>query len=155
MKFFTLGWKFATCGAWGAGAVMAFVASFSPWVDLSGGYPRSTAGHELGGAIVPDGSTTLILALVALGAMLILLLARLPEALPCLVAFGSTVAIATIGIINMQMIPATFHNPNVDVGPATFSVGYGLRLVVAGALVSCAGSFAFPLPGLWHHYRKS
>ena len=155
MKFFPLGWQATTYGAWGSGALLAFIASFLPWQDLSGGYPRSTAGHELGGAIVPDGSTTLILALAALGAMLVLLLARLPEALPCLVAFGSTAAIATIGIINMQVIPATFHNPNFDVGPATFSVGYGLRLVVAGALVSCVGSFAFPLLGLWHHYRKS
>ena len=102
------------------------------------------------------GTTTWILAVVAFGAMLILLIAKPPEALPCLVAFGSTVAIVIIGIINLQDIDALqpFSNPDRTDSEGFYMTGNGVRLVLVGGIVSCVGSFAFPLLGLWHHYRK-
>ncbi len=103
MKFFALGWKVVTYGAWGAGAVMAFIGSFLPW-----GTKHLAFGAEyvISGTTDVAGTTTLTLAVVAFGAMLILLIAKPPEALPCLVAFGSTVAIVIIVIINLQHIDA-------------------------------------------------
>ena len=131
MNFLGLAWRVATLGAWGAGAVVAFIGSF------------------------PPGTTAWTLALVVLGAMLLLLVAKPPEALPCLVAFGSAVAIVIIGIVSTHGISALepFADPSTYDSQAHFEIGTGARLVLVGGIVSCAGSFAFPLLGLWHHYR--
>ena len=153
MKFFTLGWKIATCGAWGAGAVMAFIGALLPWAYK---YVALRGNFAISGATDVAETTTWILAVVALGAMLILLIAKPPEALPCLVAFGATVAIVIIGIVNLQDIDALepFSNPHATDSDGYYSTGNGVRLVLVGGIVSCVGSFAFPLLGLWHHYRK-
>ncbi len=118
--------------------------------------PRRGA-YAISGATDVPGTTALILAVVAFGAMLILLIVKPPEALPCLVAFGSTVAIVIIGIVNLQDINALepFSNPHATDSDGYYSTGNGVRLVLVGGIVSCVGSFAFPLLGLWHHYRKS
>ena len=152
MKFVvTLGWKIPAYGAWGAGAVMAFIGSFLPWVTK---HLAFGAEYVISGTTAE--TTTLMLAVVAFGAMLILLIAKPPEALPCLVAFGSTVAIVIIGIINLQDIDALqpFSNPDRTDSEGFYVTGNGVRLVLVGGIVSCVGSFAFPLLGLWHHYRK-
>ena len=151
MKNVVAGWKIATYGAWGAGAVMAFIGSFLPWVVL---HLAFGAEYVISGTTAE--TTTLMLAVVAFGAMLILLIAKPPEALPCLVAFGSTVAIVIIGIINLQDIDALepFSNPDRTDSEGFYMTGNGVRLVLVGGIVSCVGSFAFPLLGLWHHYRK-
>ena len=155
MKFFTLGWKFATCGAWGAGAVMAFIGALLPWVYMHIALAREPYATSVTTDVA--GITTWILAVVAFGAMLILLIAKPPEALPCLVAFGATVAIVIIGIVNLQDINALepFSNPRATDSDGYYSTGNGVRLVLVGGIVSCVGSFAYPLLGLWHHYRKS
>ena len=113
MKFFTLGWKVVTYGAWGAGAVMAFIGALLPWVYMYVSLRRGA--YVISGISDVPGTTALILAVVAFGAMLILLIAKPPEALPCLVAFGSTVAIVIIGIVNLQDINALepFSNPDI------------------------------------------
>ena len=154
MKINVTGWKIATCGAWGAGAVMAFIGALLPWVYMYGSLRRGA--YVISGISDVPGTTALILAVVALGAMLILLIAKPPEALPCLVAFGSTVAIVIIGIVNLQDIDALepFSNPHATDSDGYYSTGNGVRLVLVGGIVSCVGSFAFPLLGLWHHYRK-
>ena len=129
---------------------MAFIGSFLPWV----------IGHRAFESYVISGTTaettTWMLAVVAFGAMLILLIAKPPEALPCLVAFGSTVAIVIIGIVNLQDIDALepFSKPGYYDSEGFYRTGNGVRLVLVGGIVSCLGSFAFPLLGLWHHYRK-
>ena len=155
MKFFTLGWKVVTYGAWGAGAVMAFIGALLPWVYMYVSLRRGA--YVISGISDVPGTTALILAVVAFGAMLILLIAKPPEALPCLVAFGATVAIVIIGIVNLQDINAleSFSKPGYEDSDGYYSTGNGVRLVVVGGIVSCAGSFAYPLLGLWHHYRKS
>ena len=154
MKINVAGWKIATCGAWGVGAVMAFIGSFLPWVEIHLAYGAT---YVISGTTDVAETTTLTLAVVAFGAMLILLIAKPPEALPCLVAFGSTVAIVIIGIVNLQDIDALepFSNPRATDSDGYYSTGNGVRLVVVGGIVSCVGSFAYPLLGLWHHYRKS
>ncbi len=153
MKIVVTGWKIATYGAWGAGAVTAFIGSFLPWVIVH----RAFKGYVISGATEVAGTTTWILAVVAFGAMLILLIAKPPAALPCLVAFGSTVAIVIIGIVNLQDINALepFSKPGYYDSEGFYRTGNGIRLVLVGGIVSCAGSFAYPLLGLWHHYRKS
>ncbi len=154
MKFFTLGWKVVTCGAWGAGAVMAFIGALLPWAYI---HVALSWGQAISGSNDVAETTALILAVVAFGAMLILLIAKPPEALPCLVAFGATVAIVIIGIVNLQDINALepFSNPRATDSDGYYSTGNGVRLVLVGGIVSCVGSFAYPLLGLWHHYRKS
>ena len=158
MKFFTLGRKIPAYGAWGAGAVMAFIGSFLPWIEVHIGFGAHviSATPDVSGTTDVAETTTLMLAVVALGAMLILLIAKPPEALPCLVAFGSTVAIVIIGIINLQGIDALepFSTPDIYESRGFYRTGNGVRLVLVGGIVSCVGSFAFPLLGLWHHYRK-
>ena len=153
MKVNVAGWKIATYGAWGAGAVMAFIGSFLPWVEVHLGFGT----YVISGTADVAETTTWILAVVAFGAMLILLIVKPPEALPCLVAFGSTVAIVIIGIINLQDIDALepFSKPGYYDSEGDYRTGNGVRLVLVGGVVSCVGSFAFPLLGLWHHYRKS
>ena len=48
-----------------------------------------------------------------------------------------------------------FINPDIYDSEGLYRTGNGVRLVLVGGIVSCVGSFAFPLLGLWHHYRKS
>ncbi len=133
MKFLDVGWKVATCGAWGSGAVIAFTGSF------------------------PAGTAAWILAVVALGTMLLLLIATPPEALPCLVAFGAAVTTVIIGIVSTHGISALepFANPSTYDSQAHFGIGTGARLVLIGGILSCVGSFAYPLPRLWRHYGRS
>lgn len=132
---------------------MAFIGSFLPWVEMYVALRREP--YVFSGA--SEGSIVWILAVVALVAMLLLLIGRPPEALPCLVAFGSAVAIVMIGIINLQDIGALqpFRNPDIEDSDRYFRIGNGVRLVLIGGIVSCGGSFAFPLLGLWRHYRRS
>ena len=150
MKINVAGWKIATYGAWGAGAVVAFIGVLLPWVYKYIALAREPYATSVTTDVA--GATTLILAVVAFGAMLILLIAKPPEALPCLVAFGSTVAIVIIGIVNLQDIDALepFSKPG-DVSSADsegfYRTGNGVRLVLVGGIVSCVGSFAFPLTG--------
>ena len=153
MKFFALGWKVVTYGAWGAGAVMAFIGALLPWVYMHIALVREA--RAISGTTAE--TTTWVLAVVAFGTMLILLIEKPPEALPCLVAFGSTVALVIIGIVNLQDINALepFSRPGYYDSERSYSVGNGVRLVLVGGIVSCVGSFAYPFLGLWHHYRKS
>ena len=153
VKFLDLGWRGATCGAWGAGAVIAFIGVFLPWVDMYVALRREP--YTFSGAAEVPGTTVWILAVVALGALLLLLTAKPPEAVPCLVAFGSAVAIVMIGIINVQDIGALqpFRNPDIEDSDGFYRIGTGVRLVLAGGIMSCAGSLAYPLLGLWRHYR--
>ena len=136
-------------GAWGSGALMAFIGAFLPWVDMHMALRREPLAISVTTDVV--GITTWILAAVACGAMLLLLIAKPPEAFPCLVAFGSTVAIVMIAIVNLQDIQALepFSNPNYYDSQGRYTTGNGIRLVLAGGIVSCVGSFAFPLLGLW------
>ncbi len=151
MKIVVARWKIATYGAWGTGAVMAFIGSFLPWVEIHLAYGAT---YVISGTTDVAETTTLTLAVVAFGAMLILLIAKPPEALPCLVAFGSTVAIVIIVIINLQHIDALEPFSDAYDSRSYYGTGNGGWLVLVGGIVSCAGSFAFPLLGLWHHYRK-
>ena len=38
MKIAVAGWKVPAYGAWGVGAVMAFIGSFLPWVEVHIGF---------------------------------------------------------------------------------------------------------------------
>ncbi len=134
---------------------MALVGSFLPWAEMHVALARGPYAYS--GASEVAGTTTWVLSVVAFGALLLLLVARPPETLPCLVAFGSAVAIVMIGIINLQDINALepFSNPVYEDSQGFYRIGNGVRLVLIGGIVSCAGSFAYPLPRLWRHYGKS
>ena len=66
MKIAVAGWKIPAYGAWGAGAVLAFIGSFLPWVKIH----LAFNGYVISGTTAVAETTTLMLAVVAFGAML-------------------------------------------------------------------------------------
>ena len=123
---------------------MAFIGALLPWAYI---YVALRGNRAISGTTDVAETTTLTLAVVAFGAILILLIAKPPEAFPCLVAFGSTVAIVIIVIINLQHIDALEPFSDAYGSRGYYRTGNGGWLVLVGGIVSCAGSFAFPLLG--------
>ena len=152
MKIVVARWKIATYGAWGTGAVMAFIGSFLPWVEIHLAY---------GATYVISGTTDV---------------AETTTLTPCRRCFRGDAYPAHRKATRSFALPRRLrlncrYRHHRDYQPATHRrvgafqrrlrfpsastvTGNGVRLVLVGGIVSCVGSFAFPLLGLWHHYRK-
>ena len=130
MKIAVAGWKIPAYGAWGAGAVMAFIGSFLPWVEVHIGF----GAHVISGTPDVSGTTdvaettTLMLAVVAFGAMLILLIAKPPEALPASspsaqLSLSSSSGLSTCKTSTRCSLSATpiVPIPKASTGPVTAS----------------------------------